>query len=123
MPESCSYCGEEFGGSVATHERTCFANEDFYRSLRKALDRGDGAIRKVQEYRMQGNRPLSDNSLRRRLGSWENIAAFFNLAYITESQEDETPDFVPTGVRYSFDGLKAKFKGQDVDGRYVYELI
>ncbi len=76
----CEYCGLE-AKRLHTHRRCCPDNPVVWSATRDALDDGAGYIVTANGYKAMQRQPVSDTTLRKRYGTWQQVAAAFGLRW------------------------------------------
>lgn len=76
----CQYCGME-SKTLSSHRARCVDNPAVWAATRAALDDGTGAIRTAHKYKAMQQQPVSDTTLRKRYGSWAQVADAFGLRW------------------------------------------
>lgn len=76
----CKYCGME-SLTLSAHRTRCVDNPEVWAATRAALDDGTGTIRTAHKYKAMQRQPVSDTTLRKRYGTWAQVADAFGLRW------------------------------------------
>lgn len=77
-PRPCPHCGKLFA-VVGVHEPACVHNPVRREATLRALDAGDGYIRRSGDYKLDTRGGTEHGGLLAEYGDWESVAAAFGL--------------------------------------------
>ncbi|MBP8294445.1 MAG: hypothetical protein KAX65_16825 [Caldilineaceae bacterium] len=86
----CEFCGME-APRLHTHRKCCPDNPVVWAATRDALDDGDGYIVPANSYKAQ-RQPVSDTTLRKRYGTWAQVADAFGLRWRASRKRQDDID-------------------------------